>query len=76
MFSPKLLTLCLISFCCCLGTSKAKLEERFSWKQLTFDWPNAEAEAEAKRSGHYIAENNLPLGLERWENKIFVTVPR
>ncbi|EDW11782.1 protein yellow [Drosophila mojavensis] len=72
MFTLRLLALCFISW---LGVN-AKLEERFSWKQLTFDWPNAEAEAEAKQSGHYIAENNLPLGVERWENKIFVTVPR
>ncbi|XP_023170173.2 protein yellow [Drosophila hydei] len=72
MFTVNLLALCFIS---CLGVN-AKLEERFSWKQLTFDWPSAEAEAEAKQSGHYIAENNLPLGVERWENKIFVTVPR
>lgn len=72
MFTVRLLALCFIS---CLGVN-AKLEERFSWKQLTFDWPSAEAEAEAKQSGHYIAENNLPLGVERWENKIFVTVPR
>ncbi|EDW02839.1 protein yellow [Drosophila grimshawi] len=75
MRSIKLLALCLISCCCCL-TIDAKLEERFSWKQLTFDWPSAEAEADAKRTGHYIEGNNLPLGLERWENKLFVTVPR
>ncbi|KAH8306708.1 hypothetical protein KR044_007190, partial [Drosophila immigrans] len=75
MFLPKMLALCLISILCSLGVN-AKLEERFSWKQLTFDWPSPEAEAEAKRTGHYIEENNLPLGLERWDNKIFVTVPR
>ncbi|ALC39708.1 yellow-c [Drosophila busckii] len=75
MFSLKLVALCLIS-CCCFLAASGKLEERFAWKQLTFDWPSAEAEAEAKRTGHYIEENNLPLGLERWKNKLFVTVPR
>ncbi|EDW63659.1 protein yellow [Drosophila virilis] len=75
MYTVKVLALCLISCCCCLGIN-AKLEERFSWTQLTFDWPSAETETEAKTSGHYIAENNLPLGVERWENKLFVTVPR
>lgn len=75
MYSVKVLALCVISCCCCLGIN-AKLQERFSWTQLTFDWPSAEAETEAKTSGHYIAENNLPLGVERWENKLFVTVPR
>ncbi|KAH8375724.1 hypothetical protein KR093_003134 [Drosophila rubida] len=75
MFSLKLIAFYLISIGCSLAVN-AKLEERFSWKQLAFDWPSPEAEAEAKHTGHYIEENNLPLGLERWENKIFVTVPR
>lgn len=57
-------------------TVDAKLQERFSWTQLIFDWPSHEAELAAIQSGHYIAENNLPLGLERWNNKLFVTVPR
>ncbi|BFF93253.1 protein yellow [Drosophila madeirensis] len=54
----------------------AKLEEKFSWKQLAFDWPSTKAEEAAKANGHYIEENNLPLGVERWQNRIFVTVPR
>jgi len=60
----------------CLAGIQAKLEEKFSWKQLAFDWTTPEAEAEAKSNGHYIEENNLPLGVERWQNRIFVTVPR
>lgn len=54
----------------------AKLVEKYSWKQLVFDWPSNEAEQQAKTSGHYIPENNLPLGIERWGDKFFVTVPR
>ncbi|KAH8325029.1 hypothetical protein KR074_002435 [Drosophila pseudoananassae] len=68
------LVLCLIGIFS--GSASAKLEEKFSWKQLAFDWPSPEAEAEAKSNGHYIEENNLPLGVERWQNRIFVTVPR
>jgi len=59
-----------------LSVADAKLEEKFSWKQLQFAWPNNQAEQDAIKTGHYIPENNLPLGLERWNNKMFVTVPR
>lgn len=55
---------------------RAKLEEKFHWKQLVFDWPSEEAEKAAIKSGEYVVENNLPLGLERWNNKLFITVPR
>ncbi|BFF93252.1 protein yellow [Drosophila madeirensis] len=68
------LLLCLIS--CWSWSAMAKLEEKFSWKQLAFDWPSTKAEEAAKANGHYIEENNLPLGVERWQNRIFVTVPR
>ncbi|XP_053959654.1 protein yellow [Anastrepha ludens] len=72
---------CLVfSILLCAGTifcsAVAKLEERFSWKQLEFEWPSEQAEKEAISTGHYVPENNLPLGLERWNNKLFVTVPR
>lgn len=54
----------------------SKLEEKFSWTQLTFAWPNKETEQDAIKMGHYKPEHNLPLGVERWQNKLFITVPR
>ncbi|XP_030753269.1 protein yellow [Sitophilus oryzae] len=54
----------------------AELEEVFAWKELTFDWPNEDAKNAAIKDGEYVPENNLPLGLDRWKNKLFVTVPR
>ena len=57
-------------------TVSAKLEEKFHWKQLVFDWPSKDAEEKALKSGEYVIENNLPLGLEKWKNKLFITVPR
>ncbi|XP_058986012.1 protein yellow [Musca domestica] len=55
---------------------QAKLEEKFHWKQLMFDWPSEKAEKDAIASGDYVVENNLPLGVEKWNNKLFITVPR
>lgn len=53
-----------------------KLEEKFSWKELEFNWPSEEVKQEAIRSGKYVESNNLPLGLDVWKNKLFITVPR
>lgn len=52
------------------------IPEKFSWKELSFDWPSDEAKAEAITSKRYQPENNLPLGLDIWKDKLFITVPR
>lgn len=54
----------------------AALEEVFGWNELSFAWPSNEAKENAIKSGDYVPENNLPLGLDRWKDKLFVTVPR
>ena len=53
-----------------------KLEEKFKWKELKYDWPSKEVQEEAIKNGNYIEGHNLPLGLEVWKNKLFITVPR
>ncbi|XP_076266424.1 L-dopachrome tautomerase yellow-c [Rhynchophorus ferrugineus] len=53
-----------------------KLEDVFTWKELPFAWPSEEAKNAAISEKDYIPENNLPLGLARWKNKLFVTIPR
>lgn len=54
----------------------ASLDEVFTWNQLSFAWPSEEAKANAIKDGDYIPSHNLPLGLDRWKNKLFVTIPR
>ncbi|XP_023021902.2 protein yellow isoform X3 [Leptinotarsa decemlineata] len=56
--------------------SGIKLQEVFAWSKIDYNWPNMEARDEAMRNGVYVAENNLPLGVAKWKNKLFVTVPR
>lgn len=53
-----------------------KLDQKFLWKELEFEWPSEQAKRQALDSGSYIVENNLPLGLDIWKNKLFITVPR
>ncbi|XP_065091316.1 protein yellow-like [Ochlerotatus camptorhynchus] len=56
------------------GTSK--LQERYSWRQMDFVFPNQQLKQQALASGDYVPTNGLPVGIERWENKLFVSVPR
>lgn len=60
------------------GLSQAafKLEERYSWSQLDFVFPTRTLKDIAVASGTYIPQNALPVGIEHWGNKLFVTVPR
>ena len=60
--------------CCALANNP--LKEVYSWKQVDFEYPDESARQEAIRSKEFIPENNLPLGIERWKNKLFVTFPR
>uniref|UniRef100_A0A1S4H3I8 Protein yellow n=2 Tax=gambiae species complex TaxID=44542 RepID=A0A1S4H3I8_ANOGA len=53
-----------------------KLKEKFKWREVSFAWPSEDAKVAALNSGKYIVHNNLPLGLERWRDKLFITVPR
>ncbi|GLH04329.1 Protein yellow [Gryllus bimaculatus] len=70
-----------ISPVACAGSVAAaegaqKLAERFAWRALDWAYPTEGARQQALRSGDFIPENNLPVGIEVWGDKLFVTVPR
>jgi len=71
----KLSSVLLVFACVDLGLA-AKLEEKFKWKEVSYAWPSEQAKEEAITSGRYKPENNLPLGLDVWKDKLFITVPR
>lgn len=52
------------------------LNVAYEWKELDFDFPSPEARRVAIEMGEFIPENNLPLGLEVYGDRLFVTVPR
>lgn len=68
----------IVGFCVLFVTTTVakKLEEKYVWKELEFAWPSEEVKQEAIKSGRYIESHNLPLGLEVWKDKMFITVPR
>ncbi|XP_044759536.1 protein yellow [Coccinella septempunctata] len=59
----------------CLQAS-ADLDVKFQWNQLDFEFPSENHKKFAVEHEDFIQENNLPLGLEVYENKLFITVPR
>ncbi|KAG5682553.1 hypothetical protein PVAND_011898 [Polypedilum vanderplanki] len=59
-----------------ITSGQVRLQERFNWRQLDWVFPNQQIRDRAIASGDYIPTNGLPVGIERWQNKLFVTVPR
>lgn len=55
---------------------RASLLEKFSWKKMDFAYPDERSRQLAIASGEYVPENSLPVGIEIWRNRLFVTIPR
>ncbi|XP_049700777.2 L-dopachrome tautomerase yellow-f2 [Helicoverpa armigera] len=53
----------------------ALLPPRFQWKTMDFAWEGAERES-ALTNESYIPVNNMPTGIARWRDKLFITIPR
>ncbi|CAH0546392.1 unnamed protein product [Brassicogethes aeneus] len=72
---PKVVAVVVV-FLVAFASGVQKLETVFEWKEVEFAWPSEEAKANAIKEGHYIPANNLPLGLDRWKDKLFITIPK
>ncbi|KAL4707959.1 hypothetical protein ACJJTC_010575 [Scirpophaga incertulas] len=48
----------------------------YEWKQLDFQFPSPEARQQALDTKAFVPENNLPMGLEVYGDRLFVTIPR
>jgi hypothetical protein len=61
----------------CVGIATGgDLNVIFEWKELDFAYPNSRTRQQAIDSQSFIPSNNVPVGLEVWKNKLFITVPR
>lgn len=52
------------------------LVERFRWRFVDYAWPSEDMRQEALARGLYQPQNNLPVGIEVWQDKMFISVPR
>ncbi|CAH2075380.1 unnamed protein product, partial [Iphiclides podalirius] len=48
----------------------------FAWKEVDYKWDSPEQRETAISAKLFIPANNLPVGVGRWNNKMFITVPR
>ncbi|XP_046466135.1 yellow-h isoform X1 [Neodiprion pinetum] len=52
------------------------MEQIYSWRTVDFEFDSELSRQRAIDAGHYELENALPLGIEIWKDKIFLTLPR
>ncbi|XP_052131506.1 protein yellow-like isoform X2 [Frankliniella occidentalis] len=57
-------------------TSNGRLQELYRWKRVDYDFPDEATRAKAVANGDYNPDNNLPLGVEAYKDRIFVSIPR
>ncbi|ENN70589.1 hypothetical protein YQE_12764, partial [Dendroctonus ponderosae] len=48
----------------------------YRWKTIDFAYPSSWDRARAIVKGDYIEENNLPLGIEVYKNRVFISLPK
>ncbi|CAG9773982.1 unnamed protein product [Ceutorhynchus assimilis] len=48
----------------------------YRWKTLDFYYPTEEEKFEAIAKGDFVPENNLPLGIEVYKDRIFLSMPK
>lgn len=59
-----------------LGQTTNKLQELFSWRAVDYAYPNEQLRQRDLLTKRFVPENNLPVGIEIWRDKLFVSVPR
>ncbi|KAL5284321.1 Y-f.2 family protein [Megaselia abdita] len=52
------------------------MEEKYAWKTMDYNWPSDEDRDAAIKRGFYNPESMVILGIDRWRDMLFVTVPR
>ncbi|KAI5755784.1 hypothetical protein M8J77_019656 [Diaphorina citri] len=57
-------------------SQSSRLTEIFNWKQVDFAFPNEEERRLAQTRGQFVAENCLPVSLDKWHDRLFLAVPR
>jgi hypothetical protein len=53
-----------------------QLKVEYEWKQIDFLFPSVDERQAAISSESFIQENVIPVGLEVYENRLFITLPR
>lgn len=57
-------------------TCNDNLQIAYQWKQIDFEFRNDQDRHEAMENGTFIPANIIPMGLEVYQNRLFMTMPR
>lgn len=68
--------LCVASFLLGQVVSNDNLKVAYQWKQVDYEFADAAARKQAIESKEFIPENVIPVGLEVYKNRLFITLPR
>lgn len=64
----------------CLGYTQPATRKSFGtlyrWKQIDYAYPTSTARQAAIENGQFNQTNVIPLGIERWKNRVFISTPR
>lgn len=71
-----LLTLFSTFLLFCNVSCNDNLQIAYQWKQIDFEFRNDQARQEAMENGTFIPSNIIPMGLEVFKNRLFMTMPR
>lgn len=52
------------------------LRVAYQWKQMDFEFPDIQERQAAITNLTFISENVIPVGLEVYKNRLFITLPR
>ncbi|XP_045497355.1 protein yellow-like [Colias croceus] len=76
LFSIALFLGGIISTSNVLSVPQKSIGTLYRWKQMDFVFPTEDERKTAIENGQYIQSNVIPLGVERWKNRVFVSTPR
>lgn len=60
----------------CNALAHDNLRVIYQWKQIDFEYPNIQERQFAISNGNFIQENVIPVGLEVYKDRLFITLPR
>lgn len=67
---------CLLAATVGVVQANDNLRVAFQWKQVDFNYPSEALRRAALASGSFVPENVIPVGLEVYKSRLFLTLPR
>lgn len=76
MNSLKLVSICMVGISLFATCWANNLEIKYQWKTIDFNYTSAEKRQEAIDKQTFIPNNVIPVGLEVYKDRLFLSLPR